>query len=48
MEFSEHGPVADPALGDREPDEQTEDPPEVEDAERGGTDAARGERSENR
>ena len=47
MEFSEHGPVADPPLGDREPDEEP-DERELEESERAGTDAARGERSENR
>jgi hypothetical protein len=47
MEFSEHGPVSDPVLGDPEPDEQVEEP-ELEESERGGTDAARGEQSENR
>ena len=47
MEFSQHGPTSDPALGDREPDEVPEEP-ELEESERAGTDAARGEQSEDR
>jgi hypothetical protein len=47
MEFSQHGPASDPALGDREPDEEP-DESQLGESERGGTDAARGEQSENR
>ena len=46
-EFSEHGPVSDPALGDSAPDESSEPgpsrPPEAEEA---GSELARGAESE--